>query len=113
MPLASVANKSHFQANSLPANLLHSDADTVGVDDHGDVQEEEVETATLGARAVLEALDCIEGLQRGPAPAVKCQSSMYIGILKIGGILTRRRCRKDKWKRSCHKPDWGAPRTRR
>ncbi len=83
-------------ADSLPANLLHADADTVGVDDHGDIEEEEVKTAALGTRAVLEALDCVEGLQRRPAPAVECQSSVYNSTMGTGGIRTRRRCRRGK-----------------
>ena len=37
----------------LPADLLHTDRDTIGVDDHGDVEEEEVEAGALGPGAIL------------------------------------------------------------
>lgn len=52
----------------LPPNLLNAHRDAVHVDDYGDVEEEEVETGALGARAVLETFDRIEGLEGCPAP---------------------------------------------
>lgn len=51
-----------------PANLSDTDANTVGVDDHGDVEEEEVQAGTLGSGTVLQALNGVEGLERSPSP---------------------------------------------
>ena len=51
-----------------PADLGNANADTVGVDDHGDVEEEEVQSGTLGSGTVLKALDGVEGLERSPSP---------------------------------------------
>lgn len=53
-----------------PSNLGDANADSVRVDDHGNVQEQEVETTALGTSAVLQALHSIEGLQRRPTPSV-------------------------------------------
>ena len=58
-----------------PSNRFDADADTIRVDHHGDVEEEEVETAAFGTGAVLEALDSVEGLQRRPAPSVLLSDS--------------------------------------
>lgn len=59
---------SHVNQIQLPADGLHAHRDTVGVDDHGDVEEQEVEARTLGTSAVLQALDGIESLQRSETP---------------------------------------------
>lgn len=53
-----------------PSNLGDANADTVRVDDHGDVQEQKVETTALGTSAVLQAFHSVEGLQRRPTPSV-------------------------------------------
>src|SRR5687767_7514526 len=52
----------------LPANLLHAFADAVRVDDHGNVQEQEVSTRTLGTRTVLETFNSVESLERRETP---------------------------------------------
>lgn len=52
----------------LPANRRDADGNAIGVDDHGHVQEEEVETAAFGASAVLQALHGVQSLKRRPAP---------------------------------------------
>lgn len=59
---------SHVNQIKLPADGLHAHRDTVRVDDHGDVEEQKVETRALGAGAVLQALDGVESLQRREAP---------------------------------------------
>ena len=51
-----------------PSNLLHTLADTVGVDDHSNVQEQEVRAGTLGTCSVLETLDRVQGLKGRETP---------------------------------------------
>ena len=51
-----------------PSNLGNADADAVGVDNHGDVEEEEVQSGTLGSGTVLQTFNGVESLERSPAP---------------------------------------------
>src|SRR5690242_6370267 len=53
----------------LPANLLHTDGNTVCVDDHGDVEEEEVGSRTLRTGPVLKTLDSVQSLEWCPTPS--------------------------------------------
>jgi len=64
------ADPANVHKVQLPSNLGDANADTVRVDDHGDVEEQKVETTALGTSAVLQALYSVEGLQRRPTPSV-------------------------------------------
>lgn len=83
------ANPHNIHKVKFPANLLDSNGDTVGVDHHGDVEEEEVETGTLGTSTVLETLDSVEGLEGSPAPGEEDAEEVdgYDGA--IGEVVVR------------------------
>lgn len=74
-----------------PLDLLHAHADAVRVDDHGDVQEQEVEAGPLGPHAVVEHLDGVQRLQRREAPreADAEQVDGHDGAVRQVGVLGR------------------------
>lgn len=94
------ANPHNIHKIQLPANLLDADGDTVGVDDHGDVEEEEVETGALGASTVFETLDGVEGLEGGPAPGEEDAEEVdgddgAVGEVVVGGRGCGEGCEED------------------
>ena len=52
----------------LPSDLRNANGDTISVNDHGNVEEEEVESGTLGSGTILETLNGVEGLERCESP---------------------------------------------
>ena len=63
------ANPGNVDQVKLPSDLCNTDTDTVGIDHHGNVEEEEVESGTLGTGTVLETFDSVEGLEGGETPS--------------------------------------------
>jgi len=61
------ANPPNVHKIQLPPNLLNPYRDAIRIHHHGNVQEQKVETRPLCTRAVLQALDRVERLQRSPA----------------------------------------------
>lgn len=52
-----------------PLDLSNPLTDTVGVDNHGNVEEEEVQPRTFSTGTVLETFDGVEGLEGSEPPS--------------------------------------------
>lgn len=75
----------------LPSDLLHTNRDTVCVDDHGNVEEEEVGPRTLGSSPVLQTLYSVQGLKRCPTPSEDDAEAIDRDDSTVGKIVCRLR----------------------